>query len=108
MCKNNEVKAQYVCGICNTAYDTIQKRAQCELDCIKNKEAAEKAAAEAKKKAEKDNRQHEVTAALDNAFALMNKFIEDYGAYHYDGKIKDLNMANLDFFPSKLWHHFWF
>ena len=108
MCKNNEIKAQYTCGVCNTAYDTIEKRAWCELECIKKKETAEKAAAKAKKQAEKDNRQQEVTSALDNAFALMNKFIEDYGSYHYNGKIKDLDMANLDFFPSKLWHHFWF
>ena len=63
---------------------------------------------DAKKKAEKDARQQEVSAALDNALTLVNKFIEDYGSYQYNGKMKDLDMANMDFFPIKLWHHFWF
>lgn len=99
---------KYVCAICNEAHDSVQERINCEMTCLKKKQEEEKKASEAKKKAEKDARQQEVTAALDNAFALVNKFIEDYGVYKYNGKIKDLNMANMDFFPSKLWHHFWF
>ena len=104
--KNSE--SYYRCGVCGRGYDTIGERSQCEQVCLrKQKEEAERIAAE-KKKEEKRQRQAEVTAALDNAFALVNKFIEDYGSYQYDGKIKDLDVANLDFFPSKLWHHFWF
>ena len=99
----------YVCGVCGKSHETIEERAECELSCVKKIKEEERKAAEAKKKAEKETRQQEVTAALDNAFALMNKFTEDYGTYKYNGKIKeDLNMANMDFFPSKLWHHFWF
>ena len=94
MCKKNENKMyatpKYKCAICDEIYDE------------------EKKAAEAKKKAEKDARQQEVTAALDNALTLVNKFIEDYGSYKYNGKLKDLDLVNMDFFPSKLWHHFWF
>ena len=101
-------KPQYTCGVCGANYDSIQERAECEMTCVKKIKEEERKAAEAKKKAEKETRQQEVTAALDNAFALMNKFMEDYGTYHYNGKIKDLNAANMDFFPSKLWHHFWF
>lgn len=107
--KNNcNCENEYKCGVCGEAYSTVAERMKCEQSCLrKQKEAEEKAAAE-KKSAEKRARQAEVTAALDNAFALMNKFIEDYGSYNYDGKINALEARNMDFFPSKLWHHFWF
>lgn len=98
----------YKCAICGTEHTSIQDRSNCEMTCLKKKAEAEKAAAEAKKKAEKDARQQEVSAALDNALTLVNKFIEDYGSYQYNGKMKDLDMANMDFFPIKLWHHFWY
>lgn len=101
-------KAQYTCAICKESYNTIQERAKCEMACIKKIEEEEKKAAAAKAKAEKDTRQQEVSAALDNALTLVNKFIEDYGSYQYSGRMKDLDMANMDFFPIKLWHHFWF
>lgn len=106
--KNENSKTVYTCGICGTDHETITERMRCEQACLrKQKEDAERAAAE-KAKAEKSARQAEVTAALDNAFALVNKFIEDYGSYNYDGKINTLEARNMDFFPSKLWHHFWF
>ena len=103
-----ENKTMYKCALCGREYDEIHKRAKCEMKCVELKKEQERKAAEAKKKAEKDARQQEVTAALDNAFSLVNKFIEDYGSYQYNGKVKDLNVSNMDFFPSKLWHHFWF
>lgn len=99
---------KYTCAICGETYNSVQERMKCEMACWTKQQAEEKAAAEAKKKAEKDARQQEVTAALDNAFALVNKFVEDYGSYHYNGKINELDMANMEYFPSKLWHHFWF
>ena len=98
----------YKCAICNTEHASIQDRINCETTCLKKQAEAERIAAEAKKKAEKDVRQQEVSAAIDNTLALVNKFIEDYGSYQYNGKTKDLNIANLDFLPSKLLHHFWF
>ena len=98
----------YKCAICNTEHASIQDRSNCEMACLKKQAEAEKAAAEAKKKAEKDARQQEASAAVDNAITLVNKIIEDYGSFQYNGKLKGLNMANLDFFPSKLLHHFWF
>ena len=101
-------KPQYRCAICGEIYDSVQGRMNCEMACIKKQKEEEKAAAEAKKKAEKNARQEEVTAALDTAFTLMNKFIEDYGTYKYNGKLNELEARNMDFFPSKLWHHFWF
>ena len=111
MIKKNEnnmnEKPQYTCAICNSTYDDVQQRMNCEMGCIKKVKEEEKRVAEEKAKAEKYARQHEVTAALDNAFTLVNKFVEDYGVYQYNGKVKDLNMANMDFFPSKLWHHIW-
>lgn len=105
---NNKCELTYKCGICGTEYSDIPSRMTCEASCLEKKAKEEKAEAEAKKKAEKDARQQEVTAALDNAYTLVDKYIEDYGAFEYNGKYKGLDMLNMDFFPSKLWHHFWF
>lgn len=105
---SNTKKYAYYCAICGNGFDEIKDRANCEMECLKKKAEEERAAVEAKKKEEKNTRQDEVTAALDNAFALVNKYIEDYGSYRYNGKLKELDAANMDFFPSKLWHHFWF
>lgn len=101
-------KPMYKCAICDKVYESVQERMNCEMKCIKKQQEEEKAAAEAKKKAEKDARQQEVSAALDNVYALVNKYVEDYGSFTYNGKYKGLDMLNMDFFPSKLWHHFWF
>lgn len=101
-------KPTYKCAICGEVYDNVQARMQCEMKCIKKQEEEEKKAAEAKMKAEKDARQQEVSAALDNAYALIGKYIEDYGSFTYNGQYKGLDMLNMDHFPSKLWHHFWF
>lgn len=98
----------YKCGICQTEYQDVQSRMNCEMSCLKKKQEEEKKATEAKKNAEKNTRFAEASNALDNAFALVNKCVEDYGAFRYNGKLKDLDALNLDFFPSKLWHHFWF
>ena len=112
MMKKNEnnihEKNQYTCAICNSPYDDVQSRMNCEMKCLKKKQEEEKKAAEAKKKAEKDARLHEASAALDNAYALINKYVEDYGSFTYNGKYKGLDMLNMDFFPSRLWHHFFF
>ena len=101
-------KPQYKCAICGKIYDDVQERMNCEMVCLKKKKEEEKKAAQAKKNAEKNTRFAEASSALDNAFALVNKCVEDYGAFRYNGKLKDLDALNLDFFPSKLWHHFWF
>lgn len=107
--KHEENKTRsYKCGICGASFSDVMSRNKCEMTCIKKQQEEAKAAAEAKKKAEKEARQHEVSAALDNVYALINKYVEDYGAFEYTGKYKGLDMLNMDFFPSKLWHHFWF
>lgn len=98
----------YKCEICGKEYSTIAERTKCEAACLKQQEEEAKKVAEAKKKAEKDARFSEASTALDNAFALVNKCVEDYGSFKYNGKLKDLDALNMDFFPSKLWHHFWF
>ena len=96
------------CGICKKIYDTIEERTNCELECIKKFKEEEKRAAHAKLEAEKDERFSEASAALDNAYAIVSKCVEDYGNFVYQGKYKGLDLLNMDFFPSKLWHHFWF
>ena len=101
-------KPQYKCGVCGKIYDSIQERMKCEMACIKKQQDEEKAAIAAKKKEEKDNRYNEVNAALDNAYALINKYIEDYGSFKYGGNYKGLDILNMDFFPSKLLHHLFF
>lgn len=101
-------KPMYKCAICGEIYNSVQERMNCEMTCWKKQEEEAKKAAEAKKNAEKDARFEEASKALDNAFALVNKCVEDYGTFKYNGKLKDLDLLNMDFFPSKLWHHFWF
>lgn len=103
---NND--AVYYCGVCGKGYKDIESRNNCEMACLKRQKEEEKKAAEAKKNAEKDADFTEASSAIDNADALINKCIEKYGTFKYNGKVKDLDALNLDFFPSKLWHHFWF
>ena len=106
MDKNN--KMVYKCAICGKVYDKIEDRIKCEQECLRKQQEEEKAAAEAKKKAEKETDFVEASKAIDNAYTLVKKCVEDYGMFKYSGKLKDLDALNLDFFPSKLWHHFWF
>lgn len=101
-------KPAYKCAICDSVHDTVQGRMLCERACLKKQQEEEKKAAEAKKNAEQKADFNEASAALDNAFALVNKCVEKHGMFKYSGKLKELDMANMDFFPSKLWHHFWF
>ena len=108
--EDNRVYAtpKYKCAICGAIHDSVQERMKCEMACWKKQEEEAKKAAEAKKNAEKESRFSEASRAIENALALVNKCIEDYGTFKYDGKLKDLDLLNIDFFPSKLWHHFFF
>ena len=95
----------YKCGICGAEYPTVAERMMCEQACIKKQEEDAKRLAEEKKKAEQDTRRAEVTQAIDNACNLLNKYMEDYGRYNYDGK----NLSAFDdILSSKFLHHFLF
>lgn len=98
----------YVCGICGTSHESIEERASCELSCVKKIKEEEKKAAEAKKKAEKDADFAETSAAIDNAYAMINKCVEKHGEFTYSGKLKDSKEPVVNYFPSRLWHHFFF
>ncbi|MGN5457052.1 MAG: hypothetical protein ACI4XN_13730 [Candidatus Kurthia intestinigallinarum] len=97
-------KPTYKCGICGKEHPSIAERMKCEQACLKKKEEEEKQAIEAKKKAEKDARAAEVTQAIEHAAELLNKYINDFGSYSYDGK--KLNDTSDYFWPSRLWHYF--
>lgn len=97
----------YTCAICGTEHNSILSRAKCEIECANRVEEEAKKAALAKKNAEKEADYAEASAALDNALTLVNKCVEKHGVFKYSGKMKDLDLLNVDFFPSKLWHHFW-
>ena len=105
---NTYAKPMYKCGICDTIYESIAERSQCEQACVKKQIEEEKKAAEAKKNAEKNADFTEASIALDNALTLVNKCVEKHGLFQYKGKLKELDMLNMDFLPSKLWHHFWY
>lgn len=97
-------KPIYKCGICGKEYSSIAERMKCEQACLRKQEEDFKKAAEAKKKAEKDACAAEVTQAIEHAAELLNKYINDYGSYSYDGKkLKDTSEY---FWPSRLWHYF--
>ena len=101
-------KPAYKCGLCGEEFTNVKDRSACEVACLLKKQEEEKKAAEAKKNEEKKTDFSEASAALDNALALVNKCIEKHGSFHYSGKASELDLSNMDFFPSKLWHHFWF
>lgn len=108
--ENNSIysKPMYKCAVCGEVYDSIVDRMNCEMKCIKLQEEEKKKAEAEKKAAEKKSDFTEASAALDNAFTLVNKCIEKHGIFKYNGKLKDLDFINMDLFPSKLFHHFWF
>ena len=95
----------YTCALCGKSYTNIIDRITCEQNCYAKQQEEEKRAAEAKKKEEQKARHDEVTKAIDGAFALLNKYVHDYGNYNYDGK----NANSLDnILPSKFLRHFLF
>ena len=85
----NYAKQQYKCGLCGSIYDTISERSECEIKCLKKQAEEEKKAAEEKKKKEQEARLKEVDEAVNNTCKLIEKYIEDYGAYNYKPKYKD-------------------
>lgn len=94
----------YKCEICGKEWQSIAERAKCETACAKRLQDEAKKAEEAKKQAEKNSRKDEVTQAIEHAAELLNKYINDYGSYSYDGKkLKDTSEF---FWPSRLWHYF--
>ena len=95
-------KPAYKCGICDSVYDNILDRATCELACIKKAEAEAKKAEEEKKQAEKAMRKEAVDEAIDNAWRLVDAYVNDYGHYEYGGEEKECDMH----WPSRLWHKF--
>ena len=101
-------KRSYKCGICDKEYETIQERMNCEMACYARKQEEDKEAERVKKEAERNADFEEASSALDNALALVNKCVEKHGFFKYSGKVDDLDLVNMDFFPSKLWHYFWF
>lgn len=100
-------KPMYKCGICDTVYESVAERSKCEQACVKKQIEEEKRAAEARKNAEREACYAEASAALENALVLVNKCVEKYGVFKYSGSMTDLERLNMDFFPIKLWHHFW-
>lgn len=95
----------YTCALCGESYDNVIERAKCEQKCYAKQQEEAKKAAEAKKKEEQKARHDEVTKAIDGAYALLNKYISDYGSYSYDGK--NFNVLD-DILPSKFLSHFLF
>ena len=98
---NTYAKPMYRCALCDTIYDNIAERTQCEQSCLKRKAEAEKREALAKKNEEKRVRKEEVDNAVANAFKLINAFIRDFGPYEYD-----TGFTNDCIWPSKFWHYF--
>lgn len=93
----------YYCGICNKCYTDVKSRNDCETRCVKKQVEEEKAAAEAKKKAEQEVRKAEVDAAFEYLHRVMTAYVKDYGHYEYSDGGEDTNFH----WPSRLWHSFW-
>ena len=77
-------------------YDTAEACKEAEDKAkAKREEAAAKAA---KLKEERANRAKEVEEAIAHANELLNKFVEDYGSFHYTYSIGDLFDFNKKWF----------
>ena len=101
---NSSYAPKYVCGICGKSYEDIVSRAQCEIECYKKIEAAEKAAAEAKKAEEKEVRRAEIVALIEEINKLASK--RDHLIKEY---MKDYNSIKLNFnSPYKDENENWF
>ena len=94
-------KPMYKCALCDSIYESVIERAQCEMACIKKKEEEEKKAAAEKKVAEKKLRKEAVDEAVMNAFRLANAYAEDYGTYEFEP-----DSVNGYIWPNKIWHYF--
>ncbi len=94
-------KPAYKCGICDSEYQSVQERMNCEIKCTKKQKEEERKAAEAKKVAEQKLRKEAVDEAIKRAAKLQNDYIKDYGHYEYEGEI----VSNV-FWPNKIWHFF--
>ena len=89
---NSTYETGYICGICGKSHEDIVSRANCEIECYKRIEAAEKAAAEVKKAEEKEARRMEIVALIDEINELSKRRDELIRAY-----IKDYNSIKLNF-----------
>ena len=102
-------KPMYKCAICGEVYDSIAQRLNCEQTCLKKQEEEARKAAEAKKNAERNADFEEASSAIDNAWDLVNKCVEKYGTFKYNGKLTNsLEPLKVDFLPSKLFSYFMF
>ena len=95
-------KPQYKCAICETIYDDLKDRVNCETKCIKKQEEEAKKAVELKKQQEHATRKADVDAKVKAAMEAVKKYNRDYGFYTYDGEITN----TIDDFPSKLLSYF--
>lgn len=78
------INQEFKCALCGTLHQDVISRAECEIACAKKKEEAEMRAAELKKAAEYETRKNEVDEAFNAAYALKDKFVQDYGRYTYN------------------------
>lgn len=96
-------KPAYKCGICGTEYDSVQKRMNCEMKCVKKVEEEAKKDAEEKKKAEQAARKKELDIALKKLLKLHDAYVKDYGYYEFE--ISENTDAD-HIWPSKFFHYF--
>lgn len=92
----------YKCALCGKEYQTIQERNTCETKCLVWDKEQERKAAEAKRKAEQDKREKEITMAVENAIELVQAFVKDYGHYPF----YNTTPKNLEKLPTSLWTYF--
>jgi hypothetical protein len=103
-------KPMYKCGVCETIFDNLRDRANCECACLKRQEEEAKKAAELKKQEEQKARHAEVTKLIDDACMALSRYMEDYGEYEYDGKlVNELEMSrSMEDDLLKMLHYFMF
>lgn len=95
-------KPQYKCAICETIYDNLKDRVNCETKCLKKQEEEAKKAEELKKQQEHAARKADTDAKVKAMIDAVNAYTKDYGFYTYDGEASNM----IGDFPYKLLHYF--
>ena len=98
------VKPMYKCAICESVFETIEERMNCERKCLIDEQIKAKKAEEERKAKERDTRYKEVCEALDKANELKRAYLDDYGCFVYDSTHEFTCDTDITDLVKKFWY----
>lgn len=97
-------KSMYKCAFCDSVYENIEERMNCERKCLIDQQTKAKKEAEEQKAKERDARYKEVCEALNKANELRQKYLEDYGCFVCETDIDFVYDNDIRDFVRKFWY----